>query len=68
MTAWFMGAFVLIGVYTTRLFGYLMTNISVPIVNSAEELANKPGVDLVVVAGWAPELTIVVQLQLSHRY
>ena len=61
MAAWLMSAVVLAALYTTQLFGYLMTNIPLPIVNSAEELADKPGVGLVVFAGWAPELTITVQ-------
>lgn len=61
MAAWLMGAFVLIGFYTTELFGYLVTNLPVPVVNSAEELADKHTADLVVVTGWAPDLTITVQ-------
>ena len=61
MAAWLMGVFVLSALYSTQLFGYLMTRIPVPIVNSAEELADKPGVQLVVATGWAPELTITVQ-------
>jgi len=48
MAAWLMGVFVLSALYSTQLFGYLMNRIPVPIVNSAEELADKPGVQLVV--------------------
>ena len=62
MAAWLMGVVVLSALYTTQLFGYLMTSIPVPIVNSAEELAAKPGIQLVVATGWAPELTITVQV------
>ena len=61
MVAWLMGVFILNAYYTSQLFGYLMTNIPVPVVNSAEELADKAGVDLVVLSGWAPERTITVQ-------
>jgi len=60
MGAWLFGVVVLAALYTTELFGYLISNIPVPIVNSAEELAEKPGVDLVVAIGWAPDLTIRV--------
>jgi len=65
MGAWLIGVVVLAALYTTELFGYLISNIPVPIVNSAEELADKPGVDLVVAIGWAPDLTIRV---LKHFY
>lgn len=60
MAAWILGTFILVEVYTTQLYGFLMTNVPLPIVNSAEELADKPGVDLVVANGWAPDLTITV--------
>ena len=61
MITWLMGAIILIGLYTTLLFGYIVTSFPVPVVNSAEELADKPGVNLVVVNGWTPELTITVK-------
>lgn len=61
MVAWLMGVFILNAYYTSQLFGYLMTNIPVPVVNSAEELADKAGIDLVVLSGWAPERTMTVQ-------
>lgn len=64
MVTWLLAAFILSGFYTSQLFGYIMTNIPVPAVDSAEELANKPGVDLVVVERWAPEVTITVHKQL----
>jgi len=60
MAVWMLCSFILVELYTTQLFGYLMTSIPVPAVNSVEELADKPGVDLVVVNGWAPDLTIMV--------
>lgn len=61
MAVWMLGSlFILVEMYTTQLFEYLMTSIPVPIVNSAEELADKPNVDLVVVNGWAFDLTIMV--------
>lgn len=66
MVTWLMGSFVLIELYTMDLFGDLVTNIPVPIVNSAEELADKPNIDLVVVNGWAPEITILVEKHSSY--
>jgi len=61
MAAWILATFILVEVYSSQLYGYLMTNVPLPIVNSAEELADKPGVDLVVANGWAPDLTITVK-------
>lgn len=60
MAVWLLGAVILSGFYTTELFGYLVTNVPEPVVNSVEELADKPDVDLVVFKGWAPDLTITV--------
>jgi len=60
MAAWILATFILVEVYSSQLYGYLMTNVPLPIVNSAEELADKPGVHLVVANGWAPDLTISV--------
>lgn len=63
MAAWLLAAFVLLQLYTIQLFGYVMTSAPLPIVSSAEELANnKPNIDLVVAIGWAPELAITVHL------
>ena len=68
LVTWFMGVFILNAYYTSQLVGYLMINIPVPVVNSAEELADKPGVDLVVLSGWAAETTILVQVHLLLTY
>jgi len=38
-----------------------MTSVPVPIVNSAEELADKSGVDLLVAEGFSPDLKITVK-------
>jgi len=40
MAVWLVGAFVLVVLYTSELFGYLLTTIPEPIVKSAKELAN----------------------------
>lgn len=58
MAVWLLGSVILSGFYTTKLFGYLVTSIPEPVVNSVEELADKTNVDLVVFKGWAPDLTI----------
>ncbi len=60
MAAWILSCFVMTQLYASQLYGYLMTNIPLPIVGSAEELADKPGVDLVVVYARAPYFTITV--------
>jgi len=60
-TVWLFGTFVLAGLYTSELFGYLITNIPAPIVKSAEELADKSNVDLLVVDHLAVDITISVR-------
>ena len=39
-----------------------MTKTPLPVVTSVEELADKSGVDLVVVNAWAPDLIITVNI------
>ena len=60
MAVWIIGTFIITQFYTSQLFGFLMTNIPVPIVSSAEELAGKPNVDLVVANGLTVDLSITV--------
>ena len=60
MIVWSLGAFIIVQLYNAQLFDYVMTNVPVPIVKSAEELADNTGIDLVVVRGFAPDLTIKV--------
>ena len=60
MAAWLIAAFVLLQIYSTQLFSYVMSSVPLPLVNSAEELANQPNIDLVVAIGWAPDLAITV--------
>jgi len=61
MTVWILGSFIIVQLYTSQLFDYVMTSVPVPIVKSVEELADKSGIDLVVVKGFAPELMIRVK-------
>ncbi len=60
MAVWLVGAFVLVVLYTSELFGYLLTTIPEPIVKSAKELADKPNVDLLVVNHLAIDIIISV--------
>lgn len=60
MAVWLFGTFILVGLYTSKLFGYLLTNTPEPIVKFAEELAAKPNVDLFVVDHVAINIMISV--------
>jgi len=58
---WLFGSFVLVGLYSSQLFGYVLTNIPEPIVKSVEELADKHNVDLRVVNHLAVDIAISVR-------
>ena len=60
MIVWSLGAFIIVQLYNAQLFDYVMTSVPVPIVKSVEELADKSGVDLVVVKGFSTDLMIKV--------
>ena len=61
MAVWLFGTFILVGFYTSQLFGYLMTSIPDIIVKSVEELADKPNVDLLVQDNVALDILISVR-------
>ena len=61
MIVWIFGSFILTQLYSDELFKRIMTSVPVPIVNSAEELADKSGVDLLVAEGFSPDLKITVK-------
>ncbi len=60
IVSWLFGSFVLVGLYSSQLFGYVLTNIPEPIVKSAEELADKLNVDVLVVDQQAVDIAISV--------
>lgn len=68
MAAWILAAFIMTQLYNAQLFNYIMTSVPVPIVNSAEELADNPNFDLVVADGFSPDLTIRVRTYNLNRY
>ena len=68
MAVWILSCFVVTQLYASQLYGYLMANIPLPIVDSGEELVDKPGVDLVVVNARAPYLTITVYDHYNTTY
>lgn len=61
MAVWLFGTFILVGFYSSQLFGYLMTSLPEQIVKSVEELADKPNVDLLVVDNVAIDIMIMVR-------
>ena len=62
MAFWILASFLMIQMYNSQFYGYLMTKTPLPVITSVEELADKSGVDLVVVNAWAPDLTIKVNI------
>lgn len=60
MVVWSLGTLIIVQLYNVKLFDYVMTSVPVPIVKSVEELADNSGIDIVVMKGFAPDITIKV--------